>query len=192
MVSHRNKYKKNTKNCGIYWVGTPQGSLSPLCASARPAKMQELPCIGSNPKCKVVCMVYVSPATGCWLRLMSSFLTDWAVSPAVQEQSPLELVEAWLRLNQKVLWNDNSWLILMAKFCFCNSLTNSQRSSVLDWQVTAPRDQVLGCPWSCHLVCTCERGIALVPVQARQLLLGASSPLIHQLITGGCGWKGWW
>lgn len=80
----------------------------------------------------------------------------------------------------------------MAKFCFCNSLTNSQRSSVPDWQVTAPRDQVLGCPWSCHLVCTCERGIALVPVQARQLLLGASSPLIHQLITGGCGWKGWW
>lgn len=50
----------------------------------------------------------------------------------------------------------------------------------------------MGCSWSCHLVCTRGREIALEPVQARQLPLGASSPLIHQLFSEGCGWKGWW
>lgn len=66
------------------------------CVSVRPAKAQELPCIGSNPKSKAACMVGVSPATGCWLRLASS-LTDQqltGVTLAVQEQSFLELIRA--------------------------------------------------------------------------------------------------
>lgn len=68
-----------------------------VCVSVGPAKVRELPCVGSKTKSKAACMVYVSPATGCRLRLTSSCLTDqWltGMSPAVQEQSFSELVRA--------------------------------------------------------------------------------------------------
>lgn len=113
----------------VEYTGTPQGSLSPTCAGVRPAKMQELPCIGSNPKCKAACTVCVSPATSCWLGLLSSFLTDWCwllwalLCKNRVPENWLELSCNWIR---RVLWNANSWLILLPEFHFCSSLANSQ------------------------------------------------------------------